>query len=55
MPDSNPSLGHRLEELLRVEKFPSPAGFTAAAQVSDPAVYQHSAADPAAWWATQAQ
>ena len=55
MPDSNPSLGHRLEELLRVEKFPSPTGFTAAAQVSDPAVYQHSAADPAAWWATQAR
>jgi len=55
MPDSNPSLGRRLEELLRVEKFPSPTGFTAAAQVSDPAVYQHSAADPAAWWATQAR
>ena len=55
MPDSHASLGDRLEQLLQVEKFPPPADFAARAQVSDPAVYEQAAADPVAWWATQAR
>src|SRR6516162_3592245 len=55
MPDSHASLGDRLEQLLQVEKFPPPADFAAAAQVSDPAVFEQAAADPAAWWAAQAR
>ena len=55
MPDSHASLNDHLEQLLHVEKFPPPAGFAAAAQVSDPAVYEQAAADPVAWWATQAR
>jgi acetyl-CoA synthetase len=55
MPDPYASLGDRLTELLQVEKFPPPAGFAAAAQVRDPAVYQEAADDPAAWWARQAR
>jgi acetyl-CoA synthetase len=55
MPDPYASLGDRLTELLQVEKFPPSAGFAAAAQVRDPAVYRQAADDPAAWWATQAR
>lgn len=55
MPDSHASLGDHLERLLQVEKFPPPAGFTAGAQLNDPAVYEEAAADPVAWWATQAR
>jgi acetyl-CoA synthetase len=55
MPDSRASLDDHLEQLLQVEKFPPPGGFAAAAQLSDPAVYEEAAADPAAWWATQAR
>src|SRR5712671_2521938 len=55
MPDPYSSLGDRLEKLLQVEKFPPSADFTARAVVSDPAVYEQAAADPAAWWATQAR
>ena len=55
MSDSYSSLGDRLDGLLQVETFPPPAGFAARAQVRDPAVYQQAAADPEAWWATQAR
>src|SRR6266849_767512 len=55
MSDSYSSLGDRLEGLLQVETFPPPAGFAAAAQVRDPAAYEQAAADPEAWWATQAR
>ena len=48
-------LGDRLEDLLRVEKFPPSAGFADRAQLIDPAVYEQAAAAPEAWWATQAQ
>ena len=55
MPGSYPKVGDRLEKLLQVEKFPPPADFAARARVSDPGVYEQAAADPAAWWATQAR
>jgi acetyl-CoA synthetase len=55
MPATTSPLGDRLEQLLHTEKFSPPAGFSAAAQVSDPAVYDEAAADPAAWWARQAR
>jgi acetyl-CoA synthetase len=55
MPDSHGSLSDHLEQLLQVEKFPPPAGFATTAQVSDPAVDEQAAADPVAWWATQAR
>src|SRR5260370_5991781 len=55
MPEPYSLLGDRLEKLLQVEKFPPPADFTARAVVSDPAVYEQAAADPPAWWATQAR
>ena len=55
MPETHSSPGDRVAELLQVEKFPPPAGFAARAQVSDPAVYEQAAADPAAWWAAQAR
>jgi len=48
-------LGNRLEDLLRVEKFPPSAGFADRAQLIDPAVYEQAAAAPEAWWAAQAQ
>ena len=52
---SSSSLGDRLEQLLQVDRFPPPATFGASAKVRDPAVYDHAAADPEAWWATQAR
>ncbi len=55
MPDPYSSLGDRLEKLLQVKQFPPSAGFAARAVVSDPVVYEQAAADPAAWWATQAR
>src|SRR2546429_6237370 len=55
MSDSYSSLGERLEDLLQVETFPPPAGFAARSQVRDLAVYEQAAADPEAWWATQAR
>src|SRR5271170_571919 len=45
----------RLELLLQVKDFAPPAGFTAQAEVADPAVYTQAAADPLAWWAAQAR
>ena len=55
MPGANSSLGNRLGELLRLEKLPPPAGFSARAEVTDPAAYERVAADPPAWWAAQAR
>jgi len=55
MSDSYSSLGERLEGLLQVGTFPPPAGFAARAQVRDLAFYEQAAADPDAWWATQAR
>ena len=55
MPGPYPKVGDRLEKLLQVEKFPPPADFAARARVTDPAVYEQAAADPAAWWAEQAR
>ena len=55
MPETHSSAGDRVAELLQVEKFPPPAGFAARTLVSDPAVYEQAAADPAAWWAAQAR
>jgi acetyl-CoA synthetase len=55
MPDSDSSLGDRLEKLLQAGTFPPPADFATGAQVRDAAVYDQAAADPAAWWATQAR
>ncbi|HEU4904702.1 MAG TPA: acetate--CoA ligase [Solirubrobacterales bacterium] len=47
-------LERRLGELLEVERFEPPAGFAAAARLSDPAIYAEAAADPEAWWLRQA-
>jgi acetyl-CoA synthetase len=45
-----------LDVLLGTEStFPPPGGFAAAAQWSDPAVYEEAAADPEAWWAGWAE
>jgi acetyl-CoA synthetase len=55
MPDPSSSPGDRIEHLLQAEKFGPPTGFAAAAQVTDPAVYEQAAADPEAWWAEQAR
>ena len=55
MPGPHPKVGDRLEKLLQVEKFPPPADFAARTRVSDPGVYEQAAADPEAWWATQAR
>src|SRR5208283_323487 len=55
MPGPDPKVGDRLEKLLQVEKFPPPADFAARARVSDPGIYEQAAADPEAWWATQAR
>ena len=55
MPDSDSPLGDRLEKLMQAEKFPPPADFAARARVRDASVYEQAAADPVAWWATQAR
>jgi acetyl-CoA synthetase len=55
MPGQSSQLADRLGELLRLEKFPPPAGFAARAVVTDPDAYEQAAADPAAWWAAQAR
>ena len=39
MHTANSPLGNRLGELLRLEKFPPPAGFSARAVVTDPSAY----------------
>ena len=55
MPDPTSPLGDRLEKLLHAEKFPPPPEFAAQARVTDPDGYDQAAADPEAWWATQAR
>jgi acetyl-CoA synthetase len=49
------SLERQLEELLRVERFEPPTGFSESALLSDPSVYEEAAADPEAWWLRQAR
>jgi acetyl-CoA synthetase len=48
-------LDGKLASLLEVEKFDPPAGFAAAALLNDAEVYERAAADPQAWWASQAE
>ncbi len=55
MPGQSSPLADRLRELRRLGKFPPSADFAARAVVTDPSVYEHAAADPAAWWAAQAR
>jgi acetyl-CoA synthetase len=45
----------RFEQLLQASDFPPSAAFAAQAKVTDPAVYEQAAADPPAWWASQAR
>jgi len=49
------NLETKLTELLEVERFDPPEGFTAKALISDRSVHDEAAADPVAWWAQQAQ
>jgi acetyl-CoA synthetase len=55
MSEPHSSLGDRLGELLQADKFPPPTGFASRAQVRDRVIYDQAAADPEAWWATQAR
>jgi acetyl-CoA synthetase len=48
-------LEQELAGLLEVERFEPPTQFRERALLNDPAVYEQAAADPQAWWATQAQ
>src|SRR5204863_9313897 len=52
---SHDRLAERLEELLQVETFPPSEEFVRAANLNDPAVYERAAADPLAWWESQAR
>ncbi|MDX6610327.1 MAG: acetyl-CoA synthetase [Solirubrobacterales bacterium] len=52
--EESSSLEERLSELLEVERFEPPEEFRGRALLSDPAVYDEAAADPAAWWLRQA-
>jgi len=52
---AKPPVAERLDQLLEVATFEPSARFTAAAQVSDDAVYAKAAADGPAWWAAQAR
>ena len=45
----------QLAGLLEVERFPPPEAFREQALLKDPAVYEQAAADPEAWWSTQAE
>jgi acetyl-CoA synthetase len=57
--EANVSTGGELDgelaELLDVEKFQPPAEFREHALLKDPAIYERAAADPQAWWASQAE
>jgi acetyl-CoA synthetase len=44
-----------LEEMLEIERFDPPAEFREKARWSDPAIYEQAAADPEAWWTSQAK
>jgi acetyl-CoA synthetase len=52
---SGGELDGELAELLDVEKFQPPAEFREHALLKDPAIYERAAADPQAWWASQAE
>ncbi|HEX9967995.1 MAG TPA: acetate--CoA ligase [Solirubrobacterales bacterium] len=49
------TLEQQLNELLEVERFDPPDPFRAEALVGDRAVYEEAAADPEAWWLSQAR
>jgi acetyl-CoA synthetase len=48
-------LDRELAHLLEVERFDPPAEFREHALLNDPAVYEQAAADPLAWWTSQAE
>jgi acetyl-CoA synthetase len=48
-------LDRELAHLLEQERFDPPAEFREHALLNDPAVYEQAAADPLAWWTTQAE
>jgi acetyl-CoA synthetase len=48
-------LEHEIEQLLETERFEPPPAFVENALWSDPAIYQQAAADPEAFWHTQAK
>jgi acetyl-CoA synthetase len=50
----NTDLERDLSELLKVKSFAPLEGFRERALLSDPAVYEEAAADPEAWWLSQA-
>jgi acetyl-CoA synthetase len=52
--EENTGLEAELNELLEVERFEPPTDFRERALWSDPAVYTEAAADPEAWWLSQA-
>ncbi len=49
------TLEGELASLLEVESFEPPVAFREQALLSDPAIYEQAAADPQAWWASQAE
>jgi acetyl-CoA synthetase len=55
MPMPETPAEERFEQLLQASDFPPSAAFAAQAKVTDPAVYEQAAADPPAWWASQAR
>jgi acetyl-CoA synthetase len=48
-------LDRELAHLLEVDRFDPPAEFREHALLNDPAVYEQAAADPLAWWTSQAE
>ncbi|HEX5376871.1 MAG TPA: acetate--CoA ligase [Solirubrobacterales bacterium] len=52
--EANTNLEQELSALLEVERFEPPTEFRERALWSDPAVYEDAAADPEAWWLSQA-
>jgi acetyl-CoA synthetase len=50
-----PDLERRIAELLDQETFDPPPEFAAQALLRDPAIYEEAEADPAGWWAKQAE
>jgi acetyl-CoA synthetase len=49
------ALDAELAALLDIETFAPPAEFREQALLNDPAIYEQAAADPLAWWASQAE
>jgi acetyl-CoA synthetase len=54
-PEDTGPLDRALAGLLEVETFDPPAEFREHALLKDPAIYERAAADPQAWWASQAE